>query len=357
MTLLCLLLASPALGAADAEPVFAAARGAVREGRVDRTRALGFQASRRTFSELPPQGALLVGFDLGVGKFRNIETVYALRPVYQTALGEDVGDDHGLFRDRWLAVNKTLKSKVVRTVRVVARPGYAVGAITLRSGLNINGLSLTFMRVDGRSLDPGQSYTSDWVGDRTGGREASVGGEGGPVIGVFGSEDDVQVRSLGLYFFKPPAAAAQPPAVPPRPQKPAEPPPAPPGVERPAVLPAAVPAGPEDPAPLPAPAAPTAAPARGQGVPGWLPFAVFGAVSGLVFLVLAVASARKKRVVVHDVGKMAALPGPLPGLTPSPAPTAVCERPRPKTRPPAEALRAARPPRRREDQADPHSTS
>src|SRR5206468_3607755 len=111
----------------------AAARAAVANGRIERSRPLGFHDSRTLFTELPSQGAILIGFDLGVGKFFNIETVYALRPVYLTAHGETQVRDHGLFRDQWRPGNKTLKSKVVHTVRVRARPGYAVAGITLRS--------------------------------------------------------------------------------------------------------------------------------------------------------------------------------------------------------------------------------
>ena len=84
------------------------------------------------------------------GKFFDIDSVYALRPLYLTADGEVSSEEHGLFRDR-RTPKKVFKTRVVRTVRVQARPGYAVGGITVRSGLNINGLSLTFMKINGRT--------------------------------------------------------------------------------------------------------------------------------------------------------------------------------------------------------------
>src|SRR4029077_10735016 len=130
--------------------------------------------ANRPYSEIPAQGGLLIGFDLGVGKFFNIETVYALRPIYMTAHGETSIEDHGLFRGRRQVGRRVFKTKVLRTVRVVARPGYAVGGVPVRSGLHITGLSLTFMRINGRALDPLQSYDSEWVGDRTGGGERSM---------------------------------------------------------------------------------------------------------------------------------------------------------------------------------------
>src|SRR6266508_3433908 len=106
--------------AEEAEPIFAAAQSAVRDGHIERSRVLGFHDPKRVFTELPAQGAVLIGFDLGVGKFFNIETVYALRPVYRTAWGETSVRDHGLFRDRWLAGNKDRKSVVLRTVSLRA---------------------------------------------------------------------------------------------------------------------------------------------------------------------------------------------------------------------------------------------
>src|SRR5262245_2704783 len=222
--------------AAEPEPIFAAAQCAIRDGRIEKSRVLGFHHPKREFTELPAQGALLIGFDLGVGRFFDIETVYALRPVYRTAWGETTVRDHGLFRDRWMTGKKVVKTKVVRTVSLRARPGYAVGSITLRSGLNINGLSLTYMRINGRTLDPERACTSAWVGDRTGGSEASMSGNGAPVVGLFGSEDTEHTQSLGLLFVKGPAPL--PPPDPSRKEKPVTRPAEPPPAEKPVIRPA-----------------------------------------------------------------------------------------------------------------------
>jgi hypothetical protein len=200
---------------------------------------------------VPGDGAVLVGFDVGIGKFGDIETVYALRAVYLTAQGEISGQDHGLFYGQRKVNKRIHKTRVLRRVRVVARPGYAVGGMTLRSGLNINGLSLTYMRVTGGWLDPAQSYTSEWVGDRTGGGEAQIDGIGAPVVGIHGSQDVEHVMSLGLiYMTEPPVVAEVPPpserqpAPPPQVEAPVPPPPvappAPPKDER-AQAPAAQP--------------------------------------------------------------------------------------------------------------------
>jgi hypothetical protein len=44
------------------------------------------------------------------------------------------------------------------------------------------------------------SHCSLWVGDRTGGDEASISGNGAPVPGVFGGKED-HAQSLGLLVM------------------------------------------------------------------------------------------------------------------------------------------------------------
>jgi hypothetical protein len=142
------LAASPLASAADgpgAEPdsVFAVVRAALARGHVEKTQQQGFDAPRNTFCDAPNQGGLLIGFDVGLGKFVDREVIYALRPLYLTADGEVPSERYGLFADRHLPDKSVLKTKVTRQVRVKAKPGYAVGGITLRTGLAIDGMSLT----------------------------------------------------------------------------------------------------------------------------------------------------------------------------------------------------------------------
>ncbi len=374
--LLCFAGPSPTAAAADeVSPVFAAARSAVANGWHQNSKALGFTFSKSPFTDLPRQGAILVGFDLGVGKFLDIDTVYAIRPVFLAGYGEVVGRDHGLFRDRWQAGKPSLKSPVVRTAHLRARPGYAVGGVTVRSGLNINGLSVTFMRIDGRALDPQRSYTSAWVGDRTGGSEAYVGGGGAPVLGIYGGEDEVHVKSLGLIFMKQLAVAPQRPEgaveVPAPPVWGGEPAaaPAPPKVERPAQAPAPArgepPADPAPKAEVPAPAAPapnSQGPEKSAG-PHFVLFMIFGVLGVVIFVTLVVEHVRHGQVpdrahvkVEPQEGRRPKKPGP-PGARPErkddlfdarpdsltlPMPEGpsdgVCERPNPgRPRPAADA--------------------
>src|SRR5579871_475623 len=160
-TVLGVLFLAPAAALADepAGDIFAAVRGAVADGNVDKSRLLGFSITKKPFSETAREG-ILIGLDCGVGKFGSGETVYAFRPIYRTPTGNNWFKEFGIFADAQEG-NKTVKTKVLRTVQLRAKPGYAVGGVTMRTGLNIDGLSLTYMRIVGTQLDPAQSYVSE----------------------------------------------------------------------------------------------------------------------------------------------------------------------------------------------------
>ncbi len=251
----------------EAQPLFAAAKEAVASNHLAKSKLQGFNLGKATFMEAPDDGAALIGFDVGLGKFLNIDNIYALRAVYMTRSGDLTMNDRGLFHDKHLPKNKVVKTKVLETVHVRAKPGYAVGGVTVRSGLNINGLSVTFMRIQGRRLDPNQSYESAWIGDRTGGGEAYLGGDGDPVVGVYGCQDNEKVTALGLVFINEPAAAVDPAADAPA----AVAPPAaiPPTAVRPPVKPPV--RRPDDPPPAPAQADPLIAPPQQAVEPAAVP--------------------------------------------------------------------------------------
>jgi hypothetical protein len=72
--------------------------------------------------------------------------------------------------------------------RVLAKPGYAVGAITVKANHFVNSIQITFMKLnaDNSGLDPKDSYTSPWQGpDVDGAKETKLGGDGRKVIGVY----------------------------------------------------------------------------------------------------------------------------------------------------------------------------
>ncbi len=139
------------------------------------------------FRDAAPEGGRLIGLEVGLGKFINTEVIHAIRPVFWTQHGEVLGVQHG-----------TDTSKVVK---LKAKAGYAVGSVTVRTGMNMDGLSVTFMRVQGDHLLTNDSYESEWVGHR-GGREAKLGGSGAFVTGIIGKANAKDSSGLGLLFGK-----------------------------------------------------------------------------------------------------------------------------------------------------------
>jgi hypothetical protein len=183
--------------AREPDPILVAARAAAANKSVTKSNLLGFGISDKPFDELPAIGAVLVGFDIGLEK--DSDNVAALRPIYRTASGETYFKEYGLFNDRGSGKGM-IKTRVSRTVRVSASSGYAVGSITVRTGFGLNALSLRYMRITGAKLDKSQAYNSNWVGSERGGEHTI--GDGAPIIGVFGKENDSNLIALGVYTMK-----------------------------------------------------------------------------------------------------------------------------------------------------------
>jgi hypothetical protein len=293
----------PAADAPDA--IFVAAREAVAQGRTQKTALAGFDPGRAAVTaDDAPAGGILVGFEVGLGDWFGRPTVFTLRPLYLTANGHAAAQTFGLAQGRRAPGKNGPKSKVTRVVTVQARPGYAVGEIAIDSGLNIDGLAVTFMRIRGTALDPNQSYTEDWVGRHEDKTPKFLSGGGDPIVGVFARQDEVRVMAVGLVRMRPPEPAAAPapaqkpatrPAPPRRPAEP-EPPDEPPARPAGKAPPAAQPPAAERP-PDPAPEEPVRRPAKPSPDEGgfpWLPLVAFAAVSGPLFLGLMVVLRRKE---------------------------------------------------------------
>ena len=136
---------------------------------------------------------VLVGLEYGLMTWAGHPIVKAVRPVFRTPEGPKAGEWHG-------------QTGGYRAV--LARPGYAVGGMTTRSGMRVDGFQLTFMRVRGGRLDPKDSYQGPWVGGR-GGELAEHGGTGNPIIGVHGRHGS-DLDALGLVELKPAGRPATP---------------------------------------------------------------------------------------------------------------------------------------------------
>jgi uncharacterized RDD family membrane protein YckC len=264
-------------------PIFGAARKAVENKETVDTRLVGFSIGQ-DYREVRTEGAVLIGFEFGLGKAGNNDVIYALKPIFGSAKGEIDGARVGLFTN-FNDGKKVIKTKVTKTYVVKARPGYCVGGITVQGGLVINAMSVQFMAIDGSQLNPKNTYSSDWVGDRTG-NDTVLDGKGAPVLGITGKKNDNHVCCVGLVLVKPKAAAVEPPPIKPRPQpKPPE------DVEVPAPEPAPQPAKPQE----LLPSTPVPMPTMQESTPIvsiWILVAVFGLVT-VPILVLALVLARR----------------------------------------------------------------
>jgi hypothetical protein len=146
------------------------------------------------FKEVWKSGGYLVGLEFSYGVFAgNKLFIRSLRPIYQTADGQKRGALRGV------------ASNAIK--RVVAKPGYAIGTLTVSSGLNVDGFEATFMKIDGESLDLDKSYKSEWYGSKGMGEGKKLGGDGALVIGIFGKTSGLrapqhQLQGLGQILLK-----------------------------------------------------------------------------------------------------------------------------------------------------------
>jgi serine/threonine protein kinase/phage FluMu protein Com len=138
------------------------------------------------FDETPRDGAILVGFEIGLGKFINTEVIQSIRPIYLTRKGELQGTlraPGGQVGDRVLIVK--------------AKPGYAVASIAVHSGIFLEGMRITYNRIAKDRLDASDSYQGDWIGH--GQQGTTIGGHGVIPIGITGkSGHDGRCGALGL---------------------------------------------------------------------------------------------------------------------------------------------------------------
>jgi hypothetical protein len=142
------------------------------------------------FEDIPPEGALLVGLEIGVANFLQNDRIDYLRPIYLTEHGRKYGPGIGTRTDKMVTLR--------------ARPGFAVSGITLRGGLWPDGLLLTFREVGKHGLEKAGTYQSDWVGGHGGIRESKVSGEGKFFIGIVGTKmKEGKPGNVGLVFFSP----------------------------------------------------------------------------------------------------------------------------------------------------------
>jgi hypothetical protein len=79
----------------------------------------------------------------------------------------------------------------------MAKEGYAVGALNFGATEGWAKFQVVFMKITKSGLDPADSYKSRWI-RRPPEKYVTVGGDGRPVIGIFGALDGTKVAAVGL---------------------------------------------------------------------------------------------------------------------------------------------------------------
>jgi serine/threonine protein kinase len=183
-------LTPPTAARAVPEQPFAAIRTGVQQLRFTEKDSKGGAFGRDHYQDVLPEGGLLIGFEVGIGKFTINDEIDYLRPIYLTAEGEKLGKGRGKTTDR------------MRIVK--ARPGYAVGALTVRGSAVLVGLSLTFRPIGRHGLRHEGSYQSDWIGGAWDGQEEVLDGDGAFVIGICGRTwAEGKPSSVGPVLYRP----------------------------------------------------------------------------------------------------------------------------------------------------------
>lgn len=96
-----------------------------------------------------------------------------------------------------------------RTVIMMARSGYAIGALEVDANRFVNAMRIVFMRLKSGRLDPEDSYTSEWIGTPTGRQPKTITGKGALVIGFYGYNGAV-LASVGLILHATAPASSKP---------------------------------------------------------------------------------------------------------------------------------------------------
>lgn len=141
--------------------------------------------------DTPGEGAFLVGLVTGKGTWGNANVLGRLQPIYSTPSGTKTGKSFG-------AANETDK--------VLAKEGYAIGSIKVKNSGDqrvVATIQPIFMKikVDGVSLDPGDSYEGNWLGGSSGTKMKEIGGNGKLIVGIQVKAGDV-VDRLAVTYLK-----------------------------------------------------------------------------------------------------------------------------------------------------------
>ncbi len=163
-----------------ASETFDTIKDAVKNKTVLETKTVG--PGDRSIISSPPDGAILIGFDIMLKPKEDV--ISALRPIFHDNKGTQIN-------------GPTIGTPSPRVIKTRAKPGYAVGGVTLRSGSDLNAMIVTYMETQPDRLNVKNSYDTDLLGG-PGGIAYQLGGDGAVVIGLTGKHNDHFILGMSL---------------------------------------------------------------------------------------------------------------------------------------------------------------
>ena len=165
--------AAPA-AAGDSLAKWTAIKNAIKGSNLKDWEIVGGTFSQKTYREVPPAGAVLIGFRYSATTNNRMPDFF--QAIYRGPKGEFNGAPAG-------AVNARTPILVTK-----AKTGYAVGAIFTRGGGWLDAVQPIFMKMTPTGVDPNDSYKGPYFGGE-GGTAATMGGDGNFIVGIHGKID------------------------------------------------------------------------------------------------------------------------------------------------------------------------
>jgi len=119
----------------------------------------------RRFLKVDPDHKPLVGLRFKTGDWMGQRCFKSIDPIFATDKAPE---------------------KVEGETVVMAKDGYAVGAIVVNAKERVNSLAVTFMKKTDTGLDPKTSYNTPWYGKAQGAERKKLGADGRFIYGICG---------------------------------------------------------------------------------------------------------------------------------------------------------------------------
>jgi hypothetical protein len=127
------------------------------------------------FRLVSPTGAPMLGLRCTIRKWMREDCIGMVEPLFAAAPGGPLA--------------------------VLAKPGYAVGALEVDAASFVNAARVVFVRLEGGKPNPADSYRSEWLGTPTGRPAQTVDAQGARVVGLCGRRGLV-INAIGLVTAK-----------------------------------------------------------------------------------------------------------------------------------------------------------